>query len=74
MTDSRRFLIEPCAPFRLGLAAWRCAAALTTRSTAGSAAAYRRVVSIDGGPVAISVSQNGAVDAPLFPSHSPAGR
>jgi hypothetical protein len=36
--------------------------------------AYRRVVSIDGGPVAISVSQNGAVDAPLRPSHSPAGR
>jgi hypothetical protein len=40
----------------------------------GVGCAYQRVVSIDGGPVAISVSQNGAVDAPLRPSHSPAGR
>jgi DNA-3-methyladenine glycosylase II len=61
----RRLGIEPRAPFRLDLTVW----ALRRRSHNAvdrwdAAAAYRRVVSFDGGPVALSVTQDGAPDEP----------
>jgi DNA-3-methyladenine glycosylase II len=61
----RRLRIEPRAPFRLDLTAW----ALRRRSHNAvdrwdAAATYRRVLSFDGGPVALSVTQVGTPDAP----------
>jgi DNA-3-methyladenine glycosylase II len=61
----RRLGMEPRAPFRLDLTVW----ALRRRSHNAvdrwdAAAAYRRVVSFDGGPVALSVTQDGAPDEP----------
>jgi DNA-3-methyladenine glycosylase II len=63
--QDRVLVIEPCAPFRLDLTAW----ALRRRSHNAvdrwdATATYRRVLSFDGGPVALSVAQDGAPDAP----------
>jgi DNA-3-methyladenine glycosylase II len=56
--------IEPRGPFRLDLTAW----ALRRRSHNGvdrwDTATYGRVVSLDGGPVALSVTQVAGPDAP----------
>jgi DNA-3-methyladenine glycosylase II len=56
--------IEPRGPFRLDLTAW----ALRRRSHNGvdrwDTATYERVVSLDGGPVALSVTQVAGPDAP----------
>jgi DNA-3-methyladenine glycosylase II len=64
-SGGRRLRIEPRAPFRLDLTVW----ALRRRSHNAVdrwdvAATYRRVVSFDGAPVALSVTQDGAPDAP----------
>jgi DNA-3-methyladenine glycosylase II len=61
----RQLVIEPRAPFRLDLTAW----ALRRRSHNAvdrwdETATYRRAVCSDGGPVALSVTQDGAPDAP----------
>jgi DNA-3-methyladenine glycosylase II len=64
-SGSRRLGIEPRAPFRLDLTVW----ALRRRSHNAvdrwdAAATYRRVLSFDGAPVALSVTQGGAPDVP----------
>jgi DNA-3-methyladenine glycosylase II len=59
-----QFQIEPCGPFRLDLTAW----ALRRRSHNAvdrcDTDTYERVVSLDGGPVALSVTQVAGPDAP----------
>jgi DNA-3-methyladenine glycosylase II len=64
-SGGRQLWIEPRAPFRLDLTVW----ALRRRSHNAvdrwdAAATYRRVLSLDGAPVALSVTQHGAPDAP----------
>jgi DNA-3-methyladenine glycosylase II len=61
---SHELQIEPCGPFRLDLTAW------ALRRRAGNAvdrwgtAMYERVLSLDGAPVALSVTQVAGPDAP----------
>jgi DNA-3-methyladenine glycosylase II len=60
-----RFLaIEPSAPFRLDLTAWALRRRPHNAVDRWEASTYRRVVSVDGGPIALSVSQDGGVEAP----------
>jgi DNA-3-methyladenine glycosylase II len=59
-----QLLIEPSAPFRLDLTAWALRRRSHNALDRWDAATYQRVVSIDGGPVALSVIQDGARDAP----------
>jgi DNA-3-methyladenine glycosylase II len=65
-SQGRRLLIEPRAPFRLDLTAWALRRRSHNALDRWDAPAYRRVVSIDGGPVAVSVAQDGAPDAPCL--------
>src|SRR5689334_8652113 len=65
VADHHELAIEPRAPFRLDLTAW----ALRRRSHNAvdrfDASRYRRVVSIDdGGPVAVTVTQEDATSGP----------
>jgi DNA-3-methyladenine glycosylase II len=61
----RELLIEPSAPFRLDLTAWALRRrAENTVDRWDAAATYRRVVSLDGRPVSMSVTQDGVPDAP----------
>jgi DNA-3-methyladenine glycosylase II len=57
-------LIEPRAPFRLDLTAWALRRRSHNALDRWDASTYQRVVSIDGGPVALSVTQDGAPGAP----------
>jgi DNA-3-methyladenine glycosylase II len=65
----RRILIEPRAPFRLDLTAWALRRRSNNALDRWEASTYQRVVSIDGGPVAVSVTQDGAPDAPRLSVH-----
>jgi DNA-3-methyladenine glycosylase II len=59
-----RLEIEPRAPFRLDLTAWALRRRPHNAIDRWHASCYRRVVCLDGGPVALSVTQEGLVDAP----------
>lgn len=59
-----QLLIEPRAPFRLDLTVWALRRRAHNAIDRWDARAYRRVALIDGTPVAFSVIQNGAIDAP----------
>jgi DNA-3-methyladenine glycosylase II len=59
-----RLEINPCAPFRLELTAWALRRRSHNAVDRWSASAYQRVVSIEGGPLALSVAQDGGLDAP----------
>jgi DNA-3-methyladenine glycosylase II len=59
-----RFEIEPCAPFRLDLTAWALRRRSHNAVDRWYASTYQRVVSIEGGPLALSVTQDGGFDAP----------
>jgi DNA-3-methyladenine glycosylase II len=63
-SSDRRLVIRPRAPFRLELTAWALRRCSHNGIDRWDGDTYRRVVSIDGGPVAIAVRQQGAVDAP----------
>lgn len=63
-SSGRRLLVTPRAPFRLDLTAWALRRRSHNAIDRWDGDTYRRVVSIDGGPVAIAVRQQGAVDAP----------
>jgi DNA-3-methyladenine glycosylase II len=65
--------IEPGAPFRLDLTAWALRRRPHNAIDRWHAPTYRRVVSVDGGPVALSVTQEGVSDMPR-PSVLLAGR
>ena len=60
-----RFVIEPCAPFRLDLTVWALRRrAHNTVDRWDAAGTYRRVVSFADGPLALAMTQDGAPDAP----------
>jgi DNA-3-methyladenine glycosylase II len=61
----RRSVLEvgPDAPFRLDLTAWALRRRPHNAIDRWDGASYRRVLDIDGGPVALSVTQAGAPDA-----------
>jgi DNA-3-methyladenine glycosylase II len=63
-SSDHRLLIRPRAPFRLDLTAWALRRRSHNAIDRWDGDTYRRVVSIDGEPVAIAVRQQGAVDAP----------
>jgi DNA-3-methyladenine glycosylase II len=56
--------IEPCGPFRLDLTAWALRRRAHNAVDRWDAATYERVVSLDGGPVSLSVTQAAGPDAP----------
>jgi len=56
--------LEPRAPFRLDLTTWALRRRPHNAIDRWDASRYRRVVSVDGGPVALSVTQEGAPGAP----------
>jgi DNA-3-methyladenine glycosylase II len=59
-----RFAIEPGAPFRLDLTAWALRRRPHNALDRWHAPTYERVVSLDGGPVAFSVTLEGGSDTP----------
>jgi DNA-3-methyladenine glycosylase II len=59
-----QFEIDPGAPFRLDLTAWALRRRPHNAIDRWQAPTYRRVVSVDGGPVALSVAQEGGSDTP----------
>ncbi len=59
-----RLEIEPLAPFRLDLTAWALRRRPHNAIDRWDESTYRRVVSIDDGPVALSVTQDGTEEAP----------
>jgi DNA-3-methyladenine glycosylase II len=61
---SHRLQIEPRRPFRLDLTAWALRRDARNAVDRWGAATYERVVSLDGGPVALSVTQVAGPDAP----------
>jgi DNA-3-methyladenine glycosylase II len=63
-SQSRQFEIEPSAPFRLDLTAWALRRRSHNAVDRWNASTYQRVVSIEGGPVALSVTQDDGFDAP----------
>jgi DNA-3-methyladenine glycosylase II len=56
--------IEPHAPFRLDLTAWALRRRPHNAIDRWHTPTYRRVVSVDGGPIAVSVTQEGLLDEP----------
>jgi DNA-3-methyladenine glycosylase II len=61
----RLLRIEPSAPFRLDLTAWALRRRAHNLVDRWDASTYRRVLSIDaGGPIALSVTQTGALETP----------
>ena len=62
--QGRRLLLEPGAPFRLDLTAWALRRRSHNALDRWDGSTYQRVVSIDGRPVALLVTQGGALDAP----------
>jgi DNA-3-methyladenine glycosylase II len=67
--QGRQLLIEPCGPFRLDLTAWALRRRSNNALDRWEASTYQRVVSIDGGSVAVSVTQDGSPDAPRLSVH-----
>jgi DNA-3-methyladenine glycosylase II len=60
----RQLQIEPRGPFRLDLTAWALRRRSHNAVDRWDAGTYERVVSLDGGPVALSVTQVAGPDAP----------
>jgi DNA-3-methyladenine glycosylase II len=63
-SQGHELLIEPCPPFRLDLTAWALRRRPHNAIDRWDAFTYRRVVDIDGGPVALSVTQDDALGVP----------
>lgn len=57
-SQSHELLIEPLAPFRLDLTAWALRRRAHNATDRWHASTYQRVVSIEGGPVALTVTQD----------------
>ena len=64
--EDQQLLVEPVAPFRLDLTAWALRRRAHNRIDRWDGSTYRRAVSVHGGPVALSVSQNGRRDEPYL--------
>ena len=63
-SEGHELLIEPCAPFRLDLTAWALRRRAHNAVDRWDGSTYQRVVAVDGGPVALSVTQDDALGAP----------
>jgi DNA-3-methyladenine glycosylase II len=63
-SECHQFEIEPRGPFRLDLTAWALRRRSHNAVDRWDSARYQRVVSIAGGPVALSVTQVAGPDAP----------
>jgi len=63
---SHRLQIEPREPFRLDLTAWALRRDARNAVDRWDAGTYERVVSLDGGPVALSLTQVAGPDAPCL--------
>lgn len=63
-SEDHELLIEPEAPFRLDLTAWALRRRSHNSIDRWDGSTYQRVVDIDGGPVALSATQKGALGAP----------
>ncbi len=63
-SQGHELLIEPCPPFRLDLTAWALRRRAHNAIDRWDASTYRRIVDIDGGPVALSVTQDDALGVP----------
>jgi DNA-3-methyladenine glycosylase II len=61
---SHEFQIEPAGPFRLDLTAWALRRNARNSVDRWSSATFERVLSLAGGPVALSVTQVAGPDAP----------
>jgi DNA-3-methyladenine glycosylase II len=61
---NRPLKVEPLAPFRLDLTAWALRRRPHNAIDRWEESTYRRVVSIDDGPVTLSVTQNGTREVP----------
>jgi DNA-3-methyladenine glycosylase II len=61
---SQQILMEPGAPFRLDLTVWALRRRSHNAVDRWDAGIYERVVSLDGGPLALSVTQAAGPDAP----------
>jgi DNA-3-methyladenine glycosylase II len=66
--------IEPLAPFRLDLTAWALRRCPHNAIDRWDESTYRRVVSIEEGPVAVSVTQDGTQEHPRLSAHIDGGR
>ncbi|HWG09325.1 MAG TPA: hypothetical protein VN672_09985 [Solirubrobacteraceae bacterium] len=64
LAQSRRVEVDATAPFRLDLTAWALRRRAHNEVDRSDASGYQRVLSIEGGPVAVSVSQNGGLESP----------
>jgi DNA-3-methyladenine glycosylase II len=63
-SHGHELLIEPCPPFRLDLTAWALRRRPHNAIDRWDASTYQRVVDIESGPVALSVTQDDALGAP----------
>ena len=63
-STGRQLQIDPRGPFRLDLTAWALRRRPHNAVDRWDTATYERVVSLDGGPVALSVTQVAGPDAP----------
>lgn len=61
---AHEFLIEPSAPFRLDLTAWALRRRSHNAIDRWHASTYQRVVAIEGGPVALTVTQDDPLGMP----------
>jgi DNA-3-methyladenine glycosylase II len=61
---NRRIEVDAIAPFRLDLTAWALRRRSHNELDRWDASGYQRVVSVEGGPVAVAVSQVGGLDSP----------
>jgi len=64
MPEGQCFELDPIAPFRLDLTAWALRRRFHNEVDRWDGSGYRRVVSVEGGPVAVSVSQDGGRESP----------
>src|SRR6185437_16197000 len=60
------FSLEAVPPFRLDFTAWALQRRADNRIDRWDGGTYRRVLVLDDGPVAIAVTQQGTVDAPVL--------
>ena len=63
-SEDHELLIEPEAPFRLDLTAWALRRRSHNSIDRWDGSTYQRVVDLEGGPVALSATQKGALGAP----------
>lgn len=62
--SSHRIQLEPCEPFRLDLTVWALRRRSHNAVDRWDTGIYQRVVALDGGPLAVSVTQAAGQDAP----------